>query len=244
MLVPVNAGILLSCFCCKVQSFRLAAGHFLCWPKESNQRKGLKPEWHSLRTTIRALVAFVATIAPVPASTLKCDRCRQSIRDEISWRCWAMAELRLSNRYERILVETLSGTPLSLLWLLRRERDDTNRLLALSLVTFFGPAKKVTRRSRKLWAFLSSTVPYSCTVIYADHYLLIMARRAAEPKKAVVIASRAPAEDRYAHRTSSSPSADAAPSRARWHPRRQSPRLARPGRRPSRRSATNAGNCC
>jgi hypothetical protein len=42
----------------KFKGFRLTAGHFLCWPKESNPRKGLEsPGRTSDRTATRAFFA-------------------------------------------------------------------------------------------------------------------------------------------------------------------------------------------
>ena len=54
----------------------------------------------------------------------------------------------------------------------------------------------------------------------------------------------APAADRPARRTSSSPNAGAARSRARSSRPRRSPGPVRPGRQPSHPSATGAGSCC
>ncbi len=70
----------------------------------------------------------------------------------------------------------------------------------------------------------------------------VQPRCAPQCAPAITFRAPAPAADQSAHRTSSSPNADAARSRARWHRPRRSPGPARCGRRPSRRCATGAGS--
>ncbi|QNH21763.1 hypothetical protein HEP73_02691 [Xanthomonas sp. GW] len=61
-------------------------------------------------------------------------------------------------------------------------------------------------------------------------------------RQAVTSSAPAPTADRCVRRTSSSPNADAARSRARWRRPRRVPGPGRCGRRPLRRSATGAGS--
>ena len=139
----------------------LRAGHFLCWPKESNQRKGQeKPRDKTAIWPMPALRIFVADHLLVFGPKLG----RRTRRTPLRWTAcfallcgqemWATPALaKQTSKRQKLEWATAKETQAGVL----TSAPSQTRLQALSLVTFFGPAKKVTRAPARKRLSMSQT---------------------------------------------------------------------------------------